>query len=117
MKINNQWDEKYLREQPFMAFGSLMNAWARINTKKTALKTFLKDSEDIFELAQKLTELAMEKSRGEEPKTESKPMMDEERKEACGLKTSPEYEQKWNETKQTIIDDISKVQEIKQNIN
>ena len=53
----NQWDIKFLKEYPFMPFGSLMNAWATINQgKDMSLDEFLADAQKIFELATKLVE-------------------------------------------------------------
>jgi len=55
------WDEKFLREQPFMAFGSMMNAFGRVNEGKRdkdgnvvgmSLVEFEIAAKKIFEMAQ-----------------------------------------------------------------
>jgi hypothetical protein len=55
------WDIKYLRSQPFMPFGSMMNAYGQMyqQAPKT-LKEFFKDVGEIFEFSQKLIEKTME---------------------------------------------------------
>jgi len=52
--VKTQWDEKYLREQPFMAFGSMMNAFGRLNEGKgMPLEAFIIASDTIFKATQK----------------------------------------------------------------
>ncbi len=54
---SSTWDIKYLKEYPFMPFGSLLNAWANINQGKgISLEEFLEQAEEIFKLAKKLVE-------------------------------------------------------------
>lgn len=50
----NQWDEKYLREQPFMAFGSMMNAFGRVNEGKNM------EADEFFDVVDKLFDKAKE---------------------------------------------------------
>ena len=53
----NEWDIKFLRDQPFMPFGSMMNAFGLLNEGKGITpEEFLKVSESIFGLCVKLTE-------------------------------------------------------------
>jgi hypothetical protein len=48
-KVKSQWDEKFIREQPFMAFGSMMNAYGRINEGKgMPLDAFIIAADKIF---------------------------------------------------------------------
>ena len=57
MNEHEKWDLKYLREQPYMAFGSMMNAYSNINHGVgLSVKEFEESSESIFRLACKLTE-------------------------------------------------------------
>lgn len=52
----NQWDKKYFREQPFMAFGSMMNAFSQMNQQKgKTIDEFKKEAEELFDLSIKLT--------------------------------------------------------------
>jgi hypothetical protein len=47
-----KWDMKFLKEYPFMPFGSLMNAFGNINQGKGMdYKDFEKSAKDIFSLA------------------------------------------------------------------
>jgi hypothetical protein len=49
----SQWDEKYIREQPFMAFGSAMNSFGRINQGKgMPIEAFEIAMDKIFEKCQ-----------------------------------------------------------------
>jgi len=50
----DQWAEKYLREQPFMPFGSMMNAYGVINEGKGITL------EEFEEVAKKLGQVAAE---------------------------------------------------------
>lgn len=46
---DKKWDKKYYREQPFMAFGSMMNAYARMNQGQGVdMKKFLEDTDKMF---------------------------------------------------------------------
>ena len=57
------WDIKYLREQPFMAFGSMMNAYGRMNEGKgCTVKELEKIAEDIYNIALELTDRAYKNS-------------------------------------------------------
>ena len=57
INIKTPWDQKYLREQPFMAFGSMMNAYGRINeSSKMNLVEFEMACNYIFQLAKRFTE-------------------------------------------------------------
>jgi len=48
-----QWDEKYLREHPFMPFGSMMNAFGRINQgKEMPLAAFIVAADALFKKSQ-----------------------------------------------------------------
>ena len=59
----NQWTEKYLREQPFMAFGSLLNGYAQMHQQKPVdLEQFQKDAKKLFILAQQLVAIALKSS-------------------------------------------------------
>ena len=70
----NQWTEKYIREQPFMAFGSLLNGYAQMHQQKPVeLKQFKKDAEELFSLSQKLVLVALKSS---ETKVEGKQSME-----------------------------------------
>jgi len=63
-KAFNQWDSKFIREYPFMAFGSLVKAYSEINQGKgRELPQFKKDVEELFEFAQELVYRALEKSK------------------------------------------------------
>ena len=54
--VKSPWDVKYLREQPFMAFGSMMNAYSTINQGKgITFNEFKETSSKIFELAREFT--------------------------------------------------------------
>ena len=58
MAVNakGQWDEKYLREQPFMAFGSFMNAFGRINQgKEISLEALIIAGDALFKKAEDYT--------------------------------------------------------------
>lgn len=75
MNQSNQWDKKFKQEYPFMAFGSLLNAYGQMNQQKPKeIKEFLKDADSIFELAIKLMEKA--KSNAEEITNEENPDID-----------------------------------------
>jgi hypothetical protein len=53
----NQWDEKFLRETPFMPFGSMMNAFGLINEGKgITTDDFLMQVEMIKDKAREITE-------------------------------------------------------------
>jgi len=67
LDIKSPWDAKFLREEPFMAFGSMMNAFGRINAGKfLTLEAFEAATDKIFELAKKYTEDAFENASGSE---------------------------------------------------
>lgn len=52
----SEWDVKFLRETPFMAFGSMMNSYGLMwKGKEKPLDEFLKDSQQIFKMAIKLS--------------------------------------------------------------
>ena len=57
MANKSEWDKKFLREQPFMPFGSLMNAYCQVNQGKgiTAEK-LIEDADKIFDFAVGLVE-------------------------------------------------------------
>ena len=53
LNTKSPWDEKFLREQPFMAFGSMMNAYGRVNEGKgTSIIEFEVAANKMFNLAQ-----------------------------------------------------------------
>jgi len=59
--VKSPWDEKFIREQPFMAFGSMMNAYGRINEGKGMdLASFEVASSQIFKSAQKYAQDAFD---------------------------------------------------------
>jgi len=65
MAENDPWSVKYKREEPFMAFGSMMNAFGRINANKgLTMEEFEKATDKIFELAKKYVEDAFENASG-----------------------------------------------------
>jgi len=71
LDIKSPWDSKFLREEPFMAFGSMMNAFGRINEGKgLTMEAFEKATDKIFELAKKYTENAFENASGSEDNVE-----------------------------------------------
>ena len=47
------WDEKFLREAPFMPFGTLVQGWARVKAEDTeyTLEQYAKDAEKLFDIA------------------------------------------------------------------
>lgn len=58
----NDWDAKYLREQPFMAFGSMCNAYGLINEGKgMSIVEFLVGAEMIFEKANEFAQRNFDK--------------------------------------------------------
>ena len=63
--IKSPWDTKYLREQPFMAFGSMMNAFGNINQgKQFTIEEFEEAANKIFKLAKKYAEEAFNDASG-----------------------------------------------------
>ncbi len=57
----NQWETKYLREFPFMPYGSMMNAYSRINEGKgVSIEEFEKVSDKIFKMSIRYTEEAFD---------------------------------------------------------
>lgn len=63
MKELNQWDIKFLREQPFMAFGSLLNGYAQMHQQRpVAMAKFERDARRLFQLAQELAKKALEEN-------------------------------------------------------
>ena len=52
--MTDQWDKKFLREQPFMPFGTMFNAYCQINQGKGCTP------EEILMVADKLFEKAIE---------------------------------------------------------
>jgi len=55
--VKGPWDIKYLREQPFMAFGSMMNAFGKVNQGKGMdVEAFKIACEKIWQQAEKFTE-------------------------------------------------------------
>lgn len=55
--IKTQWDEKYLREQHFMPFGSMMNAFGLVNHGKgLTTADFIEAASEIYSTAEELTE-------------------------------------------------------------
>lgn len=71
----NEWTQKYIREYPFMPFGSMMNAWAVLNQGKDIdIESFMKVAEDLFALANKFIDKKIEdtdiKTEGEDPDIE-----------------------------------------------
>lgn len=80
VKITNNYERKYLRDQAFMPFGSMMNAFGLANHGKgMATKEFLEASYKIFHKAvemieerhtkvQEIETTAEGKQIGEEPK-------------------------------------------------
>jgi len=62
IQVKDQWSEKYLREQPFMGFGSAMNAFGLINEGKgMPLDEFLEAMEKIFKKVSEFTEESYQK--------------------------------------------------------
>lgn len=56
VSVKSPWDEKFMREQPFMAFGSMMNAFGQCNKGKGVdLASFEIACNKIFKLAQQYT--------------------------------------------------------------
>lgn len=70
IKTNDQWETKYIRETPFMSFGSLMNAFGQANQQKGITAEELKKvAKELFSLSLELTEEAfnrVEKSEEEQ---------------------------------------------------
>jgi len=65
--ITSPWDIKFQREQPFMAFGSLMNAYGRMNEGiEISVEDFEKITDKLFEIATKYTQDAFDNATGEE---------------------------------------------------
>ena len=65
--ITSPWDIKYQREQPFMAFGSLMNAYGRMNEgKEISVEDFEKISDKLFEIATRYTRESFENAAEDE---------------------------------------------------
>jgi len=59
-KEYTQWEIRFLREQPFMPFGSLMNAFAQIHQGKgMSWKEFQRWAIGIFKLSRKFTRVAL----------------------------------------------------------
>lgn len=60
----SQWDAKYVREYPFMAFGSIINAYKETDLCKKAesVDAMLKDIDKLFLKAMSLTELSYKNS-------------------------------------------------------
>jgi len=60
--VKDQWSEKFLREAPWMPFGSLMNSYAQANQQKgISLREFEKVARKAFELACEFTEKAYQR--------------------------------------------------------
>ena len=52
-----QWDVKHKQDKPFMAFGSMMNAYGQLNhSKGMSIDNFLKVADAIFAKASKYAE-------------------------------------------------------------
>jgi len=71
MPVNNQnnWDEKFYREQPFMAFGSMMNAYGKVNEGQgKSREDFEEDAKKIFQTALKYTYAAYNFSKADNEK-------------------------------------------------
>ena len=59
IKTNDTWEIKFLRETPFMSFGSLMNAFGQANQQKGINAEELKKvAKELFSLSLELTEEA-----------------------------------------------------------
>ena len=59
--MDDKWNIKFLREQPFMAFGSMMNAWGQEHKGKPQdIDDFLRDTNKIFDKAIELTKKSYE---------------------------------------------------------
>jgi len=57
--VSSPWDEKFIREQPFMAFGSMMNAYGRANEGTgMSLDAFIIAADKMFEAAQRYADQA-----------------------------------------------------------
>ena len=57
MNNKTEWDKKFLREQPFMPFGSLMNAYCQINQGKgIKVEELIKDANELFNFSVELVE-------------------------------------------------------------
>jgi len=58
---DNQWIEKYLRENWTMPFGSLMNAYGLMHQNKPKpIGEFVSDAVRLYKLAQKLIQQSLE---------------------------------------------------------
>ena len=56
----DQWVEKFVREQPFMAFGSMANSYGLANEGKgISIENFKKDMSELFKLAQEFTKQSL----------------------------------------------------------
>jgi len=65
MPERDPWSIKFNRETPFMAFGSMMNAFGRINEgKEFTMEEFEKITNKIFELAKKYVDDAFANAAG-----------------------------------------------------
>jgi len=50
--VKSPWDTKFLRETPFIAFGSMMNAYGRMNEgKEITPEEFEKIANKLFQIA------------------------------------------------------------------
>jgi len=65
--ITSPWDIKYQREQPFMAFGSMMNAFGQINRgKQITMDAFEEAAKKLFELSKEFTKDAFDNASTED---------------------------------------------------
>jgi len=62
----DQWSQKFLREHPFMAFGSMMNAYSNINKGKgCAIEEMETIADRLFAKAIELTKRAYDETQPE----------------------------------------------------
>jgi len=63
----SEWDKKYMREQPFMAFGSLMNSYGLINKGvEITADELAAEAEILFNKAQEFTQRSFNETQEEE---------------------------------------------------
>ena len=63
----SEWDKKYLREQPYMAFGSLMNAYGLINKGvEMSAEELVAEAEILFNKAVEFTQRSFNGTQEEE---------------------------------------------------
>ena len=69
---NSEWTQKYLREYPFMPFGSMINAWSVLHQgQNISLEEFIKVVESIYEVSKKLVNNRMKETETSEMKDDN----------------------------------------------